>query len=56
VAQQQQCRAKALPSPAEEIAGDFGDRLEGTGALTREFLLDAEEVFADQVEDFFDSE
>jgi hypothetical protein len=56
VAEQQQRRAKALPSSAEEIAGDFGDGLEGGGALAREFLLDTNEVFADQVEDFFDSE
>ena len=32
---QQESGAKALPSPAEEITGDFGDRLKGRGTLAR---------------------
>jgi hypothetical protein len=56
VAEQQQRRAKALPSPAEKIAGDLGNRLERGGALARKFLLDTNEVFADEVEDFFDGQ
>jgi hypothetical protein len=32
---QQESGPKALPSPAEEITGNFGDRLKGRGALAR---------------------
>src|SRR6202030_2876235 len=46
VSEQEQCGAETLPSPAEKIAGDFGDGLVGGGALAREFLLDLYEVFA----------
>jgi hypothetical protein len=31
---EQESRPKALPSPAEKVAGNFGDRLKGRGALT----------------------
>jgi hypothetical protein len=54
VGEQEQRGAEALPSPAEEIAGDFGYGLIGGGALAREFLLDLHEVFAHQFENLFD--
>jgi hypothetical protein len=31
---EQESRPKALSSPAEKVAGNFGDRLKGRGALT----------------------
>jgi hypothetical protein len=46
VGEEEQCGAEALPPPAEEITGDFGNGLVGGGALAREFLLDLHEVFA----------
>ena len=56
VGKKEQRGAEALPSPAEEIAGDFGDRLVGGGALAREFLLDLHEVFAHQLKNLFDGQ
>jgi hypothetical protein len=56
VSKQEQCGAEALPSPAEEIAGDFRDGLVGRGALAREFLLDLHEVFAHQFKNLFDGQ
>ena len=40
VAQQEECWPKALPSPAEQITGNFGYGLVSGGALPREFLFD----------------
>src|SRR5215469_2435821 len=54
VSEQEQRRTKPLPSPAEQIAGDFRDGLIGGGALAGKFLLDPDEVFADQFKNFFD--
>jgi len=54
VGEQEQRGAEALPSPAEEIAGDFGDGLIGGGALAREFLLDLHEVIAYEFKNLFD--
>jgi hypothetical protein len=54
VREQKQRGAEALPSPAEEIAGDFRDGLIGRGALAREFLLNLHQVFAYQFKNLFD--
>ena len=54
VGKQEQRGAEALPSPAEEIAGDFGDGLVSGGALARKLLLDLHEVFAHQFKNLFD--
>jgi len=53
VGEEEQRGAEAFPSPAEEIAGDFGNRLVGGGALAREFLLDLHEVIAHQFKNLF---
>jgi len=53
VSEQEQRRPEALPSPAEKIAGDFGDGLIGGGTLARKFLFDPNQVFAHQFKDFF---
>ena len=52
VTKQQESRPKALPSPAEKITGNFGDGLKGRGTLARKFLLDLNEVFPHQLENF----
>ena len=56
VAEKKERGAKALPSPAEKIARNFRDRLEGDGALAREFLLDEDEVVANEIEDLLSRE
>ena len=56
VGQQQQRGAQTLPSPAEEIAGDFGNGLIGGGTLAREFLFDLHQVFAHQFKNLFDGQ
>jgi len=53
VSEQEQRGPEALPSPAEKIAGDFGDGLIGGGTLARKFLFDPNQVFAHQFKDFF---
>jgi hypothetical protein len=50
--QQQQRGPQPLPSPTQQIAGDFGNRLIRRGTLTRQFLFDLEEVFPDQLKYF----
>jgi hypothetical protein len=52
VTKEQEGGPKALPSPTEEIGGYFGDRLKGRGALAGKFLLDLNEVFPHQLENF----
>jgi hypothetical protein len=56
VGKQEQRWAETLPSPAEEIAGDFGNGLVSGGALAREFLFDLYEVFAHQLKNLFDGQ
>lgn len=53
VSEQEQRGTQALAASAEKIAGDFADRLIGSGALAREFLFDENEVVANQIENFF---
>ena len=52
MAQQQQSGTNPLATAAQQIAGDFGNGLEGSGALARKFLLDLDEVFANQFKNF----
>jgi len=51
-AEKEQSGTQAFAAAAEEIAGDFGYRLEGYGTLARELLLDEDEVVSDEVENF----
>ena len=46
VGEQEQRGAQALASSAEEIAGDFPDRLIGGGALAGELLFDEDQIVA----------
>ncbi len=47
IAKNQQGRPQALAAAAEEIAGNFGDRFERSGALPRKLFFDEDEVVAD---------
>ena len=48
--EQQQRGAKALSSSAKEIAGDFGDRLESSRGLSRQFFFHKDEIVSDEIE------
>jgi len=52
--EQEQSRAQALASAAEEIAGDFGNRLDGRTVLSGNFLFDEGKVVPDKVKKFSD--
>ena len=54
--EQEQRGPQALPASAQQITGNFGNRLEGRSALARKFLLDLEEVFANQLKYFLGSQ
>ena len=56
VGKQEQRRAEALSSPAQQIAGDFADRLERGSTLAGKLLFDQNQVVADEVEDFLDGQ
>ena len=49
---QNQGRAQTFAAAAEQIAGDFGDRLEGRAILRGDFVLDASEVVANEFKKF----
>ena len=51
--QQQQSRTQALAAAAQQVAGNFRDRLAGLARLVGNFLLDEGEVVADQIENLF---
>jgi hypothetical protein len=48
--------AHALPSPAQQIRGDFRDGREGGIALPRELLFDQNEIVADEIKNLFSRE
>src|SRR5262245_19695177 len=52
VGEKEQRGTETLSSSAEEIAGDFADRLKRGSALAGKLLFDQDQVVADQVEDF----
>jgi hypothetical protein len=52
----QERRTHALPSPAQQIRGDFRDRREGGIALPRELLFDQNEIVADEIKNLFSRE
>lgn len=54
MAQEQQSRPEALPSPAQQVAGDFGNRLIGCRTLARKFLFDKDQVFPHQLKNLLD--
>src|SRR5690348_6566657 len=56
VAKQQQRGPQPLPSPAQQVARNFRDRLERAGALPREFFLDQHQIVAHQVKNLFGSQ
>src|ERR1700745_1877385 len=53
VSEQEQRGTQAFAASAEEVAGDFADRLIGRGTLARELLFDEDQVVANQIENFF---
>src|SRR5467141_4482496 len=50
---EQERGAHALPSPAQQIRGDFRDGRKGGIALPRELFLDQNEVVADKIKNLF---
>lgn len=50
----QQRGTQALPAPAKQIRGDFGDGRKRCFTLARELFLDEDEVFANQIKYLFD--
>ena len=52
MAKQQQRRPQPLASAAQQIARYFGNRLIGRRALTRQFLLDLDKVFPNELKYF----
>jgi hypothetical protein len=53
---EQERGAHALPSPAQQIRGDFRDSGEGCVALPRELFLDQDEIVADEIKNLFSRE
>ena len=53
IGEKEQRGTQALATSTEKIAGDFADRLIRRSALARKFLLNENEIVANQVEDFF---
>src|SRR5229473_1970143 len=49
---QQERRAQTFAAAAQEIAGDFGNRLERSGSLPRQLLLHQNKVVPDEVKNF----
>ena len=47
IAENQQGRPQAFAAAAQEIAGDFGDWFERSGALSRKLFFDEDEIVAD---------
>ena len=56
VGQKQKGGAQALAAAAQQVAGDFADRLKSRRALPRKLLLDQDQVVTDQVENLFDGQ
>src|SRR5439155_20101163 len=54
--QKQERWTHALPTPAEQIRSDLGDRWKCSFALARQFLFDQQEVVADQIKNLFSRE
>jgi hypothetical protein len=48
--QKQERGAKAFATTTQEIGGDFGNRLEGGGALSRQFVFHEDEIISDEIE------
>src|SRR5579862_481087 len=48
--EQQQRGAKALPSSAEEVARNFGNRQESSRGLSRQFFFHKDEIVSDEIE------
>src|SRR6185369_6465259 len=48
---EEQSGTQALAAATEKIAGDFGNRRKGGGALSRQFLFDQHEVVPDEIKD-----
>jgi len=48
--EKQQRGAQALSAAAQQIGSDFGDGLEGGGALSRQFVFHEHEVISDEIE------
>src|SRR5579863_7481692 len=48
--EQQQRGAKALPSSAEEVARNFGNRQESSRGLSRQFFFYKDEIVSDEIE------
>jgi hypothetical protein len=47
---------QALPSPAQQIRGDFGDGRKGGIALPRELFFDQDEIVANEIKNLFSRE
>jgi hypothetical protein len=50
---EQERGAHALPSPTQQIGGDFRDSGEGGVALPRELFFDQDEIVADEIKNLF---
>ena len=48
--EQQQRRPQPLAAAFAQVAGNFGDRLDGAAALRRDFALDERQIVAHQIE------
>jgi len=52
----QESGTHALPSAAEQVLGDFGNRRKGGIALAREFFFNQQKVVADEIKNLFSRE
>src|SRR5260370_31055859 len=52
----QESGTHALPSAAEQVLGDFGNRRKGGIALPREFFFNQKKVVADEIKNLFSRE
>jgi hypothetical protein len=55
ITKKQKRRAQALPSSAKKIARNFRNRLEGAGALSREFFLNQNQIVSHEIKNLFGS-